>query len=81
MLVPSITKMNLQSRAMNRKDINLDDLGRYFEIGDWKLLYILGTNMEPLVFGEFLQELSRVMRDWNQNSVAASPLLRSKEII
>ena len=75
MLVPSITKMHLQSRAMNRKDINLDDLGRYFEIGDWKLLYILGTNMEPLVFGEFLQELARAMRDTTQNPVAMSPLL------
>jgi hypothetical protein len=66
---------------MNRKDINMDDFGRYFEIGDWKLLYILGTNMEPLVFGEFLQELSRQMKDTNQNSVATSPLLHSKERI
>ena len=81
MLVPSITKMNLSSRAMNRKNINLDELGRNFEIGDWKLLHILGTNMEPLVFGEFLQELSRAMRDKNQNSVATSPLLESKEQI
>ena len=81
MLIPQITKMNLKSRAMNRKDVNLDDLGRHFEIGDWKLLYILGTNMEPLVFGEFLQELSRAIRDSNQNSVATSPLLQSKEQI
>ena len=66
---------------MNRKDVNLDELGRNFEIGDWKLLHILGTNMEPLVFGEFLQELSRAMRDTNQNSVATSPLLEPKEQI
>merc|ERR1712156_209825 len=81
MLIPQITKMNLKSRAMNRKDVNLDDMGRHFEIGDWKLLYILGTNMEPLVFGEFLQELSRAIRDSNQNSVATSPLLQSKEML
>ena len=63
----------------------MDDFGRYFEIGDWKLLYILGTNMEPLVFGEFLQELSRAMKDTNQNSVATppvkTPLLHSEDKI
>ena len=85
MLVPSITKMHLQSRAMNRKDVPWDELGRRFEIGDWKLLYILGTNMEPLVFGEFLHqlaktinerehELAKAIKDTNQNSGA--PLLK-----
>ena len=74
MLIPSITRMHLQSRAMNRRDVHWDELGRNFEIGDWKLLYILSTNMEPLVFGEFLQELAKAMKDTNQN--AAAPLLK-----
>ena len=75
MLIPSITKMHLHSRTLNRKDIHLDDLGRHFEIGDWKLLYLLGQNMEPLVFGEFLEQLAKLIRDQNQNPLVAAPML------
>ncbi len=31
-------------------------------MGDWKLLYLLARNMEPLVFGEFLRELYGVLK-------------------
>ena len=37
------------------KDVHLDEIGRRCEVGDWKLLYLLAKNMEPLVFGEFLR--------------------------
>ena len=53
---------------MRQQDLNLDDMGQHFEVGDWKLLYLLSKNMEPLVFGEFLRELFREMkRDRNPN--------------
>ena len=34
-------------------------------MGDWKLLHILGMNMEPLVFGELVVELAEQMKDAN----------------
>jgi len=42
---------------MDQQQIPLDEMGDDFEVGDWKLLYLLGRNMEPLVFGEFLREV------------------------
>ena len=50
------------SRAMNQKDLYLDEIGKKCEVGDWKLLYLLAKNMEPLVFGEFLRELYHTMK-------------------
>ncbi len=51
-------------------------MSKHFELGDWKLLYILSKNMEPLVFGEFLRELYKTMKsvsaasdDPNQSSL------------
>lgn len=38
--------------------LDLDGMGKHFEVGDWKLLHILARNMEPLVFGEFMKELN-----------------------
>jgi hypothetical protein len=35
----------------------VEEIGRYCEMGDWKLLYLIAKNMEPLVFGEFVKEL------------------------
>ncbi|TRY68309.1 hypothetical protein TCAL_03015 [Tigriopus californicus] len=57
LVTPGLTKTFLKSRTMNQPDLHLNDIGRHFEVGDWKLLYILARNMEPLVFGEFLREL------------------------
>ena len=47
-------------------------MGRHFELGDWKLLYLLSANMEPLVFGEFIRELYKAMKDANDNATAAA---------
>ena len=41
----------------------LDDVSRYFELGDWKVFYILGINMEPLVFGELVMEFADQIKD------------------
>ena len=47
-------------------------MGKHFEVGDWKLLYILSRNMEPLVFGEFLRELHQAMLTANKNAMSFS---------
>ena len=35
----------------------VEEIGEQCEVGDWKLLSLLAENMEPLVFGEFIQQL------------------------
>ena len=40
----------------------LDDVSRYIELGDWKVFYILGINMEPLVFGELVMEFAEQLK-------------------
>ena len=55
--------MYLKSLTMNQSDLHLDEIGRGLELGDWKLLYLLGRNMEPVVFGEFLRELHSAMKE------------------
>ena len=36
----------------------LDQVSRFLHMGNWKVFYILGINMEPLVFGELVVEFS-----------------------
>jgi len=38
-------------------------MGKFFDFGDWRLLYLLSKNMEPLVFGEFLRELYSTIKE------------------
>jgi len=68
---PSVRNMMLRSRAAHQvRVINaLDDVVAKLELGDWKLLHILGINMEPLVFGELMVELAEQMKDSNHNSL------------
>ena len=47
--------MYLRTRALHQKGVHLDEIGKRCEVGDWKLLYLLAKNMEPVVFGEFLR--------------------------
>ena len=56
--------MMLRSRAAHQGGATaaLDQIARNFKMGDWKLLHILGLNMEPLVFGELVVELADQMR-------------------
>ncbi len=60
--------MYLASRTMNQSDLHLDDIGNEMEVGDWKLLYLLSKNMEPIVFGEFLRELHTVLKERYRNN-------------
>ncbi len=40
----------------------IQDLSEDLEFGDWKLLYVLSKNMEPLVFGEVLVAIHEIMK-------------------
>lgn len=45
------------------------------QVGDWKLLHILCSNMDPRVFGEFVLELAIQMKEFNKKDIASSPLM------
>ena len=45
----------------------MDEINRFLHVGDWKVFYILGINMEPLVFGELMVEFSEQLGDTFRN--------------
>ena len=55
----------LRSRAAHQGGATaaLDQISRKMHMGDWKLLHILGMNMEPLVFGELVVEIADQMKE------------------
>ena len=61
--------MLLRSRAAQQQGAlsALDQVNRKLELGDWKIFYILGLNMEPLVFGELMMEFAEQLKDGNHN--------------
>jgi len=69
LIAPSVRNMLLRSRAAQQPGalMALDQVSRQMEIGDWKLFYILGLNMEPLVFGELMTEFAEQLKDGNHN--------------
>merc|ERR1711934_346513 len=71
LVAPSVRQMLLRSRAAHQSGAlsALDQVNRFMEVGDWKIFYILGINMEPLVFGELMEEFAKQMEDANHNSV------------
>ena len=82
LVTPGMTRMMLRNRSMNQRDLPFEEMGKRFELGDWKLLSILSRNMEPLVFGEFIRELYEAMKnlerlDANDNASRQS-LIKSK---
>ena len=68
---PAVRNMMLRSRAAHQGRViaALDVVTRKLQVGDWKLLHILGMNMEPLVFGELVVELAEQMKDGNHNTM------------
>ena len=48
----------------------LDQIHRFLHVGDWKVFYILGVNMEPLVFGELMVEFSEQLEGTFRNIAA-----------
>ncbi len=86
MITPAATKMYLGARAMNQRELGLDEIARHCELGDWKLLYLLGRNMEPVVLGEFLRELADVLEERRKTKRRApsgdyemNPLIRKND--
>ena len=69
LIAPSVRTMLLRSRAAQQQGAlsALDQVNRKLELGDWKIFYILGLNMEPLVFGELMVEFAEQMKDGNHN--------------
>ena len=61
-----------------QSNLRLEEMGKHFEVGDWKLLYLLSKNMEPVVFGEFLRELYKSMSERHDR---AAPAASSKSIL
>ena len=68
---PAVRNMMLRSRAAHQGRViaALDYVTSKLQVGDWKLLHILGMNMEPLVFGELVVELAEQMKDDNHNTM------------
>ena len=64
----------MQFRGRWAGENNLEIITRKCNLGDWFLLYHLGKNMEPMVYGEFLKEFGREL----ENSV---PTLERKPIL
>ena len=62
MISTAYTKSKIRGRSMHQVDTELEEMNSHFELGDWKLLYILSSNMEPLVVTEFLRELKKALR-------------------
>ena len=55
---PPVFQQYLRSKTVNQRSIMVEEIGDFCELGDWKLLSLLAENMEPLVFGAFIQQLS-----------------------
>lgn len=72
MITPTFTKIYIRSRTMNQSNLRLEEMGKHFEVGDWKLLYLLSKNMEPVVFGEFLRELYKSMSERHDKAGTSS---------
>ena len=54
---PPFLQQYLRSKTVNQRSVLVEEIGELCEVGDWKLLSLLADNMEPLVFGEFIQQL------------------------
>ena len=75
LITPSMVRMILRSRSLHQSDLPLEEMGKHFELGDWKLLYILSRNMEPLVFGEFIKELYKTIKEARSKNATSAKLL------
>lgn len=81
MVTPAMTRMMLRNQSLYQQDLPFDEMGKHFELGDWKLLYILSRNMEPLVFGEFVKELYKAMKDANSNAEKAEKMASKQRLL
>ena len=65
LITPPIRRELLRTRAAQQGRVlqALDQVHRFLQLGDWKVFYILGINMEPLVFGELVVAFSEQLDD------------------
>ena len=69
LITPPIRRELLRTRAAQQGRVlqALDQVHRFLQLGDWKVFYILGINMEPLVFGELMVEFSEQLEGTFRN--------------
>ena len=63
--MPTLRKMTLRSQVPHQHGTRqaLDVVSGHIQVGDWKLLYLLGKSLEPGVFGEVVVELARQIQE------------------
>lgn len=69
-------KMNETSAVSNHSHHVMSNISfnvNVLQVGDFLLLHLLGQNMNMVVFGEILDELSRRLNDYMHNNVPTAP--------
>ena len=56
---PQVRLYLFRARARLAPPEQIETIARKSQIGDWFLLYQLGKNMDPLIYKEFINDLSR----------------------
>ena len=46
-----------------QNNVYFEEMDQNFQYGDWKLMYLLGINMDPVVLREFLREVYKSLRN------------------
>jgi len=78
MMIPQLRNILLKIQAGNKaKNAVFMDITPHLQVGDWKLLDVLGSNMETMVFGELIQEVAVRMKETDQRD---KPILTSMKI-
>jgi len=64
-LIPPVRNflLKVQAGRMAMKANIFRDITPHLQVGDWKLLHILGSNMEPLVFGELIEQVAARIKE------------------
>nr|CAD7201159.1 unnamed protein product [Timema douglasi] len=72
-VLPSIRELILKRRFRFGTPSGVSSLVDKTQVGDFLLLHLLGQNMNMMVFGEILEELSRRLNDYMHNNMPTAP--------
>ncbi|XP_021925139.1 innexin inx3 [Zootermopsis nevadensis] len=72
-VLPSIRETILKRRFRFGTPTGVSAVVDKTQVGDFLLLHLLGQNMNMVVFGEILDELSRRLNDYMHNNVPTAP--------
>lgn len=72
-VLPSIRETILKRRFRFGTPTGVSSLVEKTQVGDFLLLHLLGQNMNMVVFGEILDELSQKLNDYMHNNVPTAP--------